>query len=173
MQRSQFTLEGWRTESTLLGLEHVVRGILGISGLILRPPRWPGGKEKIIIIIIKRTLFGRTLDTLPAANAVHSHLHKSKGRAGCCYSDKSQICRALLREHVRLSGLPRSPNLTLNHVCMFFFPCARPFWEFVILQNFLPRRLFMSVLSCFTVQLTELKFRTLLRGQFLKSACVI
>lgn len=121
MQRSQFTLEGWRTESTLLGLEHVVRGILGISGLILRPPRWLGGKEKIIIIIKKRTLFGRTLDTLPAANAVHSHLHKSKGRAGCCYSDKSQICRALLREHMRLSGLPRSPNLTLNHVCMFFF----------------------------------------------------
>lgn len=44
--RSQFTLEECRTESILLGLEHVVRGILGISGLSLGPHTWLGGKEK-------------------------------------------------------------------------------------------------------------------------------
>lgn len=45
-QGSQFTLDGWRTESILLGLEHVVQGILRILGLILGPPRWLGGKFK-------------------------------------------------------------------------------------------------------------------------------
>lgn len=33
-------------KSILLGFEHVVRGILGILGLILGPPRWLGGKLK-------------------------------------------------------------------------------------------------------------------------------
>jgi len=138
VQRSQFTLEGWRTESTLLGLEHVVRGILGISGLILGPPRWLGGKEEKIIITKrkkKKTLSGKmaALDTLPAAKAVRSHLHKSKGRGGCCYCDGPQICRVLLWEYVRLSGLPRSLDDTEPRTYAFP-PHARPFWEFDIAQ---------------------------------------
>lgn len=40
-------------KSILLGFEHVVRGILGILGLILGPPRWLGGKVKKKILMKK------------------------------------------------------------------------------------------------------------------------
>lgn len=88
-----------------------------------RTTQMAGGKGKKKNTNKKRTLFGRTmdLDTLAAANAVHTHLHKPKGRTGCCYSGRSQICRALLQECMHLSGLSRSLALTLNHVCVFFF----------------------------------------------------
>lgn len=83
----------------------------------------------------RKTLSGKmaALDTLPAAKAVRSHLHKSKGRGGCCYCDGPQICRVLLWEYVRLSGLPRSLDDTEPRTYAFP-PHARPFWEFDIAQ---------------------------------------
>lgn len=127
----------------------------------------------------RRTLFGRTvdLDTLPAANAMHTCLHKPKGRTGCCYSGKSQISRALLREWVHLSRLSRSLALTLNRVCMFFFCVSDHFenlWFYAIfcLGGFSCLFFYVPPLI-FNRQPTQLKFRALLKGVLFKSTCVI
>lgn len=122
-QGSQFTLDGLRTESILLGLEHVVRGILGILGLILGPPRWLGGKLKKKYQWEKDPILAELWIWIPlcAADTMQTHLHKLKGRTGCCYCGKSQICTSLPQECVCFSGLSKSLALTLNHISMFFF----------------------------------------------------
>lgn len=123
-QGSQFTLDGWRTESILLGLQHVVRGILGILGLILGPPRWQGRKlKKKKHQWEEDPILAELWIWIPlcAADAMQTHLHKPKGRTGCCYSGKSQICTSLPQECVCFSGLSKSLALTLNHISMFFF----------------------------------------------------
>lgn len=144
-----------------------------------RTTQMAGGKGKKKNTNKKRTLFGRTmdLDTLAAANAVHTHLHKPKGRTGCCYSGRSQICRALLQERMHLSGLSRSLALTLNHVCVFFFCVPDHFenlWFYTVFccGGFSCLFFYVSLLIL-NRQLTELKFRSLLKGQILKSACMI
>lgn len=79
--------------------------------------------------------------------------------------------------HTCLSELSRSLALTLNHVCMFFFCVPDHFknlWFYTIfcLGGFSCLFFYVSLLIL-NRQLTELKFKALLKGQILKSACMI
>lgn len=123
-QGSQFTLDGWRTESILLGLEHVVRGILGILGLILGPPRWLGGNLKEKYQCEKDPIWQNCGCGYPACSwhlADTSAQNQRDCRTGCCYPGKSQTCTSLPWEWVCFSRLSRALALTLNHISMFFF----------------------------------------------------
>lgn len=179
----------------------MVRGILGISSLILRPPRWLGGKKHTCTHTQKNPT---TKKNHPKVTKPHHHSNK-KGP----YLQELLIWVHLpaAKHHIHTSAHTEGQNLgavtlanlrSAEHSCgavRVWVVCLDPWlWHratYVCFFFYVPdhlEKLWFYTAFCFggfsclffyvsplilNRQLTELKFRASLKGQILKSACMI